>query len=116
MGLPQVQNTKDAPGCSGVPGTRPCLRKDLLKDMARRPPIYLPYTTPVYSNLGFAVLSLVVEGATKRSFKDVAQTEIFDVVGMTSTSFDGFPDNFSENGFVAVGEPTWNSTLGVYEA
>jgi CubicO group peptidase (beta-lactamase class C family) len=83
--------------------------------MARRPPVYLPYTSPVYSNIGYAILGLVVEAVTNGSFIDAAQS-IFDSVGMTSSSFGGFPEHFSEKGFVPVGESTWNLTTGVYEA
>lgn len=83
--------------------------------MARRPPVYLPYTSPVYSNIGYALLGLVVEAATNRSFTDTAQS-IFDSVGMTSSSIGHFPKEFLERGFVPVGEGTWNITTGVYDA
>jgi CubicO group peptidase (beta-lactamase class C family) len=114
MGLPKVPKGT-GPSCSGLPGTRPCTGEDLIREMARRPPVYLPYTAPVYSNIGYALLGLVVEAATNRSFNDVAQA-IFNSVGMTSTSFGGFPKEFLEKGFVPVAETTWNLTLGVYEA
>ena len=84
--------------------------------MQHRAPIYLPYTTPVYSNIGYALLGLVVESATNKTFKDVVQSQIFNKLGMKSSAFDGFPKAFPERGFVPLGESTWNYTLGVYES
>lgn len=59
---------------------------------------------------------MVVEATTNRTFHDVVQTGIFNVVGMQSSSFDGFPEAFPQRGFIPVGESTWNATLGIYEA
>ncbi|KAK3380979.1 beta-lactamase/transpeptidase-like protein [Podospora didyma] len=115
MGLPEVPKGK-GPTCSGLPGTKPCTGPDLIRDMARRPPVYREYTTPVYSNIGFAILGLVVEAATNKTFKDAVQAGVFDKVGMKSTSFDGFPKSFPQTGFIPVGESTWNLTTGVYES
>lgn len=115
MGLPPVA-AGTGPSCSGLPGTRPCTGGDLIAALARRPPVYLPYTTPVYSNVGFALLGMVVEATTNRSFADVAKSGIFDAAGMTSSSFDGYPAGSLDRLFVPPGEPTWNSTLGVFEA
>ncbi|KAK4447829.1 beta-lactamase/transpeptidase-like protein [Podospora aff. communis PSN243] len=115
MGLPQVAKGT-GPACSGLPGTKLCNATDLIRDMARRPPVYREFTTPVYSNVGYALLGLVVEAATNQTFKEAVQKSIFDVVGMTSTSFDGFPASFPEKGFIPVKEGTWNLTLGAFES
>lgn len=84
--------------------------------MARRPPVYREFTTPVYSNIGYALLGLVVEAATNKTFQDAVQTGIFDAIGMKSTSFNGPPKSFAEKGFIPVKESTWNLTLGAFEA
>lgn len=114
MGLPEVPKGT-GPDCSGLPGTEPCSKEDLVESMARRPPIYLPQTSPVYSNIAFAILGMVVEAATGKTFEEVVQSNIYDVAGMNSTSFNGPVDSFSEKGFVPEGEFTWNRTLGVFE-
>lgn len=116
MGLPKVaQGT--GPTCSGLPGTAPCTKDDLLSNINRRNPVFLPQSSsPVYSNLAYALLGLVIEAATGESFADVVQAGIFDVAGMDSTSFYGPVDSFEEDGFVPKGETTWNATLGVFEA
>lgn len=114
IGLPAIpQGT--GPNCSGLPGTPPCTPDDLVKDLQKREPIYLPYTSPSYSNVGFALLGMIIDAATNKSYIDNIQDNVFDTVNMNSSSFNGFVKSFSENGFVPVGETTWNVTLGVFE-
>jgi CubicO group peptidase (beta-lactamase class C family) len=115
MGLPEVpQGT--GPTCSGLPGTKACTKEDLFEDIGRRPPVFLPQTSPSYSNLAYALLGLVIEAATGETFEDVVKANIWDVAGMESTSFNGPVNAFEQDGFVPMGEPTWNVTLGVFEA
>ncbi|KAJ4152346.1 hypothetical protein NW754_004139 [Fusarium falciforme] len=84
MGLPQFAKG-EGPTCSGLPGTIPCTKKDLLEQVNLRPPVYGPFTNPVYSNVGIALLGLVVEAAAKKPFAEVLKRDIFDVVGMKNT-------------------------------
>ncbi|KAM0263965.1 hypothetical protein ACHAQJ_001000 [Trichoderma viride] len=115
IGLPIIAEGT-GPNCSGLPGTVPCTKEDLIKDLSRREPTYLPYTSPSYSNVGFAILGMVIDVATNMTYIDNIQNGIFDVVSMNSSSFNGFVESFPENGFVPVGESTWNVTLGVFES
>ncbi|KPM43219.1 hypothetical protein AK830_g3316 [Neonectria ditissima] len=115
MGLPEVPK-RTGPDCSGVPGTRPCTANDLIRDINKSPPVYAPYISPSYSNVGFALLSMVIEAATGEKFQDVVQSSVFDAVGMNSTSFFGPLTSFDKIGFVPDGEEIWNLTLGVFEA
>ena len=114
--MPPIVNGT-GPACSAFPGTAQlCTKADLIRDLNRRPPVYRPYAaTPVYSNTAFALLGLVIEAATGRTFKDVVQEQIFEPAGMNSSSFDGPVGCFDKMGFVAPGEMTWNATLRVYE-
>ncbi|EJP71043.1 Beta-lactamase-type transpeptidase [Beauveria bassiana ARSEF 2860] len=115
MGLPAVRNGT-GPTCSGLLGTQKCTSHDIIDAINRKPLVELPGATPLYSNLGYALLAMVIESATGSRFKQVAQTGIFDVANMTSTYFDGPVEMFSKLGFVPKGESTWNVTLGVFEA
>ncbi|KAL6788831.1 beta-lactamase/transpeptidase-like protein [Trichoderma sp. SZMC 28012] len=115
IGLPEIPEGT-GPNCSGLPGTVPCTKQDLVNELKRREPIYLPYTTPSYSNVGFAILGMVIDAAINETYINAIQNNIFDVVGMNSSSFNGFVDSFPEDGFVPVGETTWNATLGVFES
>ena len=114
LGLPEIPRGA-GPNCSGLPGTKACTAKDLLAAMNSISPVFPAYTSPSYSNLAYALLGMVVEGATERTFDDVVQENIFDVVGMDSSSFNGPVKSFETTGFVPRGEPTWNLTAGVYE-
>lgn len=115
MGLPPVADGT-GPTCSGLGGTPVCTPKDIIDTINRKAAIYKPYTSPAYSNTGLAVLGMVVEAATGKNFADLAKESIFDVAGMKSSSFNGFVPAFDKLGFVPVKEPTWNGTLGVFEA
>lgn len=114
IGLPAIPEGT-GPNCSGLPGTQACTKDDLVKDLQKREPIYLPYTSPSYSNVGFALLGMVIDAATNKSYIDNIQNDIFNIANMNSSSFNGFVKSFPENGFVPVGESTWNVTLGVFE-
>lgn len=115
-GLPEIPKG-EGPTCSGLEGTKACTQKDLIKGLAQQPPVFLPQSSPVYSNVAYALLGMVIESATGKDFEDYVKSEIFDVAGMKSTSFNGPVDAFEKDGFVPVtGDPTWNRTLGVFEA
>ncbi|KAL7931405.1 beta-lactamase/transpeptidase-like protein [Trichoderma chlorosporum] len=115
IGLPEI-SAGTGPNCSGLPGTVPCTKSDLINELKKREPIYLPYTTPSYSNVGFAILGMVIDAAINETYTDAIQHDVFNVVGMNSSSFNGFIDTFPQDGFVPVGETTWNVTLGVFES
>jgi CubicO group peptidase (beta-lactamase class C family) len=114
IGFPEIPKGT-GPNCSGLPGTVPCTKEDLISEINRREPVYLPYTSPSYSNNGFALLGMVIEAAINKTYTDVIQSGIFNVANMNSSSFNGFVPSFLEKGFVPVGETTWNVTLGVFE-
>ncbi|KAH7157346.1 beta-lactamase/transpeptidase-like protein [Dactylonectria estremocensis] len=113
MGLPEF-SAKTGPTCSGLPGTTPCTREDLIEQVNRRPPIYEPYTVPVYSNIGLAMLGLVVEAASNKTFNEIVTQDILDVVGMKHTST-GKPPG-AEDIFIPEGDSIWNSTLEVFDS
>ncbi|KAF4501056.1 UPF0214 yfeW [Fusarium agapanthi] len=112
-GLPEVPKGK-GPNCSGLPGTTPCTRKDLLEQVNLRPPVYVPFTNPIYSNIGHALLGLVIEAAKDMPFEDVIKRDILDVVGMKHTYVDKTPR--TDDLFIPEEEPTWNATLAVFDS
>ena len=114
LGLPEIPKGT-GPNCSGLPGTEPCTAEDLLAAINSISPVFPSYTSPSYSNLAYALLGMVVEAATNNTFENVVQENIFDVVEMASSSFNGPVESFWTKGFVPRGEPTWNLTAGAYE-
>ena len=114
LGLPKVAKGK-GPYCSGLAGTPVCSEQDIIQELSERPPVYNPFaSSPSYSNLGYTLLGIVVERATGRTFEQLAQSWVFNPIGMKSTSFNG-SEGIYKNGFVPFGDPTWNGTLGAYE-
>ncbi|CAM1502525.1 Fc.00g045090.m01.CDS01 [Cosmosporella sp. VM-42] len=113
LGLPAFPKGK-GPDCSGLPGTKPCTREQLLAEVNRRPPVYQPYTNPIYSNIGLALLGYVVEAAEGKPFPQVLQDSIFDVLGLNGTSIGKVPS--SDDIFIPVGDTVWNATLGAFDA
>ncbi|TKA63287.1 hypothetical protein B0A55_10225 [Friedmanniomyces simplex] len=84
-GLPQLP-ASDYPIC-GYHLTSACSEDAYLAGYASEHPLYAPYTTPVYSNGAFALLSLALENITGRSFPEMLQTDLFDKLGMTHSSY-----------------------------
>ncbi|KAF4983710.1 hypothetical protein FZEAL_926 [Fusarium zealandicum] len=113
MGLPQFAKGS-GPSCSGLPNTAPCTSKDLLEQVNLRPPVYAPFTNPIYSNVGHALLGLVVEAANDKPIAEVIKRDILDVVGMKNTYVGETPP--VDDLFIPSKEPTWNASLGVFDA
>ncbi|KAK3944610.1 beta-lactamase/transpeptidase-like protein [Diplogelasinospora grovesii] len=112
LGLPNLTTTQDAelPHCAGLFGLPPCNETDFYATFGRRPPVYAPFTNPVYSNIGFAILGLVVEAVSNQTFTDFVQTQVFDVAGMNGSSLSK-PDD--ARGVIPVDDGWWNASLGV---
>ena len=58
---------------------------DYLKDY---PVQSKPGTVFSYSNFGYVLLGLIIEIASRKSYEDYVQTELFDVAGMENTTID----------------------------
>ena len=114
MGLPGKSNG-NAPGCGTVPGETPCSKEDILRDISKSQALYLPFTTPAYSNVAYALLGMILEAATGKPFVDTIQSGIYDPVGMNSSFFDGPTKAFSLMGFVPKQDVSWNVTHGAFE-
>ncbi|GJC90680.1 beta-lactamase-like protein ARB_00930 [Colletotrichum liriopes] len=85
---------------------------NLLSGLNKKPLVFRPHTTPVYSNIGLALLSLVVEASTNKTYESVLTETILKPLGLTNTSI-AVPSN-NAWGFIPKGEATWGGDLGVY--
>ncbi|KAK3676744.1 hypothetical protein LTR78_003521 [Recurvomyces mirabilis] len=65
---------------------RKCSAQDLLKDLAMSPPIYLPETTPIFSDAAFQLLAAALERETGKAFAQILSGSIFSPLNMTNTS------------------------------
>ncbi|MFY1698067.1 serine hydrolase domain-containing protein [Solwaraspora sp. WMMA2101] len=72
-------------GLIGKEGTQVDLRKALVTDPPEQ--VYRPGTMPAYSNYGNSLAGYIVEQVSGLSFDDYVEENIFDRLGMTSSSF-----------------------------
>lgn len=113
LGLPAIPKGS-GPDCSGLPGTNKCTRDQLLSQVNRRPPVYKPYTNPVYSNIALSLLGYVVEAANNKTFAEVLEEKIFCPVGMNNSYIGTVPPR--EDMFIPEKDTIWNLTLGAFDA
>ncbi|XXH03800.1 hypothetical protein Hte_010206 [Hypoxylon texense] len=107
LGLPQA---REVLGCVGIDGIPPCNVTDFWDNFGKRNPVFEPYSSPLYSNTAFFLLSLVVESVSGVPFSDFVQEHILNQVGMSKTSY-GKPDD--KLGAISLDDTMWNSTLGI---
>ncbi|KAF3058526.1 hypothetical protein GL218_05924 [Daldinia childiae] len=107
LGLPQARETL---GCRGFQGVAPCNEEDFWENFGKRDPTFAPYTTPMYSNTAFYLLSLVIESVSGLPFNDFVQKNVVDLVGMTRTSL-AKPDD--KLGVICLNDTTWDDILGI---
>ncbi|EXJ70281.1 uncharacterized protein A1O5_06349 [Cladophialophora psammophila CBS 110553] len=109
-GLPPLTQSQDSLSCGGAPGTPGCSWDDFFDNFGRRPPVYAPFTTPVYSNIGYALLGRVIENVTGKTYAAYLQDAVFTPAKMSHT-FVGPPSN-SSMGFIPAESNWWGTSLG----
>lgn len=110
IGLPYLEDS-ELPQCGNATSQSPCSKEEILTGFAKRNPVYAPFTTPVYSNMAYALLGLVIEAVTGQSYEDAVRSLIFDPLGMDRTSVT-LPSQ-SNQGVIPLGESEWEFSLGV---
>lgn len=63
-----------------------CPRDLYFQAVTKRAPVFSPWTSPIYTNGGFALLSLALENITGRSFSTMFQDDMIKPLGMDSTT------------------------------
>lgn len=92
-------NSSQIPPCSIDPT---CTRAQFFAGFTKRPPVYLPGTTPVYSNAAFQIFGYVLEAITNRTYASLLQDTVLNPLHMTSTSL-AIPTN-TTNAIIPVNE------------
>ncbi|TQN70743.1 Beta-lactamase-like protein, partial [Colletotrichum shisoi] len=114
IGLPPVAE-EDKPTCGGFLGLPACTREELLDALkSRRPPVYPAYQSPVYSNLGTALVGLVVEGATNKTLEEVLAESVLGPAGMGNTTYGKLPEDLSTL-FIPANDTYYDFQLGVLD-
>ncbi|KAJ0422031.1 beta-lactamase/transpeptidase-like protein [Aspergillus carlsbadensis] len=89
--------------CSNLEGT--CTPEQYSEGVAHNPPIFLPWSSPAYSNNGLTLLGLAIANLTGKSMQEVYQDAIFDPLEMSS-SYSTIPPDSESARFVVAGNPT----------
>lgn len=112
LGLPAL-GANDTPGCQGIYGLPACAESELYRDFGKHHPVYEPFTTPVYSNLGIDLLGLALERIFNTSYADHVQASIISPLGLNNTNIasppllsQAFVPNQTED------EDMWSVNLG----
>ena len=63
-----------------------CPRDKYFQAMTKRAPVFSPWTSPIYTNAGFALLSIALEKITGRPFSTMFQEDMVKPLGMNSTT------------------------------
>lgn len=90
LGFPTL-NTNSTPGCQGIYGLPPCPESELNRDFSKHHPVYAPFTTPMYSNLGVDLLGLALERMFSKSFAEYMQENIISPLGLQNTNLTAPP-------------------------
>ena len=107
-GLPPINDTQVSEStCNST-----CGRAEFFASFTRRAPVFLPGTTPVYSNAAFQILSYALENITNRTFESILDEGILQAVNMTSSSLATPSD--SSNGVIPTSEKAsgWDASFG----
>ncbi|KAF4453057.1 Beta-lactamase-like protein 2 [Fusarium austroafricanum] len=107
LGLPVAH---DVLGCAGFVGVPPCTVQHFWDNFGKRPPTFAPGRNPVYSNMAFFVMSLVIERVSGEKFEEFVQKNVLDVAGMKSTTYTKPDDSV---GAIGPDDIFWNTSVGI---
>ncbi|KAK2755034.1 hypothetical protein FQN54_006562 [Arachnomyces sp. PD_36] len=87
-------------------------RDEFFEDFIHRAPVYLPGTTPIFSNAAFQILGYVVEAMAGDSFGSILEDRILAPLNMTGSSLSAPSE--SGKGVIPVDESAsgWSAVLG----
>ena len=70
-----------------------------------RPPVYLPWSTPMYTDNGYILLGLAIANITGKSMHDVYIDSIFEPLGLTYTNSSVPPEAEFAHSVIPEGDP-----------
>jgi CubicO group peptidase (beta-lactamase class C family) len=72
--------------------------------------VYAPYTTPVYSNIGYSILGRVIENVSGKSYAQYLEDSILKAANMNRTFVNVAPN--SSLGFIPAETNWWGTSIG----
>ncbi|KAL8820041.1 MAG: hypothetical protein Q9223_001647 [Gallowayella weberi] len=103
-GLPPL-NLSDplaVPPCARVTGN--CSENEYAKGAQARPPVFLPWTSPEYTDFGYMMLGLAITNITGKSIHNLYRESIFSPLDMSSSVSLPSPDNTTWKNYVIPGD------------
>lgn len=110
LGLPSI-NASLSPNCAGVYGLPPCNRTEFFREFGNHHPVFGPFTSPVYSNIGYSILAFVVEAVSNTTFDAFVRREIIEPLQLAGTSPSKAPTT-DHTGFIPADDVYWGSYIG----
>ncbi|KAL8917344.1 MAG: hypothetical protein Q9208_008014 [Pyrenodesmia sp. 3 TL-2023] len=107
FGLPSLSPSDPIafpPCANSSEGHALCTGDEYAKGAQARPPTFLPWTSPQYTDFGYMLLGLAIANITNKSISDVYQESIFGPLNMTSSSSLPPPDNSTWKNHVIPGD------------
>jgi CubicO group peptidase (beta-lactamase class C family) len=83
---------------------------EYFQGLPKRPPVFSPYTTPVYSNTAYRILGYVLEAISGTSYEDTLRRSVLEPLDMNRTTA-SIPSN-SSWGVIPPGDSLWSEDLG----
>ena len=85
---------------------------EFFTDFIHRAPVFLPATTPIFSNAAFQILGYVLEAITNKPFRSMLENSILHPLNMTGTSL--LAPSESADGVIPISESAsgWAALLG----
>lgn len=80
-----IQNFSATSPCET--GLSRCDSKEFLAFFGRRASVFVPGSTPIFSNAGYIILAFALESITGRIYDDLLQNSIIAPLGLSSTSY-----------------------------
>ncbi|KAH7093426.1 beta-lactamase/transpeptidase-like protein [Paraphoma chrysanthemicola] len=106
--FPELDPDEVSPCVYGQSG---CTREIFLQHIATRRQVYLPNTTPAYSNTEYAALGLILESASGKSYAEALKSLLADPLSLKATTVTT-PSDSTDGVIVGSLEPSaWNLTL-----
>jgi CubicO group peptidase (beta-lactamase class C family) len=87
-----------------------CSDIDFFANVGKKDAVYEPWTTPVYSNDGYAILGFVIEAVTGQTYQAYIQQHVFNPLKLSHT-FVSAPD--AKLGFIPASSSWWDTPFGV---
>lgn len=66
-----------------------CMGAPYFESVSKRAPVFLPWSTPIYSNMAYALLSLALANITNQTYSIALKRDMLEPLNLTSTSLSG---------------------------